>query len=786
MPHGWRLPARSAASPRACATDASPIPGALAGAFVDRTPIDWTAVLERVRDPRDRAPLEALRRLDALRGRQETGALPPGRTLPVVLLRVLVAVAAVQTIAAFAQAAVVVWRGGSIAPATPYLLLAAAFAAASLLLATAAARDRRVLPLFATFTLAASAFARPALIGLAGAAATMGVPFRGLCPEAFVPAALWQFALLFPAVPRFTRFDVRARRMAAAAWALSSGLFLANLADAYGWLPRPLQVVGRDDPGNLFWHLFAVATLPAFAAIFVRAHRAPPPEREKAVRLGCALGAGAAPLLLSGVLRMALPGVDRWMVTAAGPARLAADVAIAGALAAMPVLATLAVIVDRPFDLHSIVPARLRRRLAGSGLNVSGVAQTGSLRPLRRREWLTAALDRVRLARAPREIAAVVCRELQFGVGARTSAVLPIDELPRESALLAILEDTPAPIGLARDAEPFMLLPAPERAWLTARDVMLAAPLRTRDGAMAAVALIGPRRSGAAYDRVDRWFIATLLSGAAAAWDAQESRDAFGNAAMECARCGVVSATTPLPCRCDGAPIAAALPPRLAGKFDVTQRLGAGGTGVVYLARDTALGRDVALKTLPALRDGSVERLRDEARAMAALNHPSLATIYGLDVWRRTPVLVVEHLAGGTLAARLAHGPLAAADVVALGIRLLDALAYMHDRGLLHRDVKPANIGFTADGAAKLLDFGLSAAVGPPAGTPGYLPPEALAGAAPDTAVDLWGAATVLAQAAGRDGGGLAPFFARALAPAPADRFASAAGMRDALLRLQR
>lgn len=169
---------------------------------------------------------------------------------------------------------------------------------------------------------------------------------------------------------------------------------------------------------------------------------------------------------------------------------------------------------------------------------------------------------------------------------------------------------------------------------------------------------------------------------------------------------------------------------------------------------------------------------------MAALNHASLATIYGLEVWRRTPVLVVEYLAGGTLADRLAHDSLPHAEIITLGIRLADALSYMHERGLLHRDVKPSNIGLTADGVTKLLDFGLSADTGTLAGTPAYLPPEALGGAPPDAAVDLWGLATVLLRAGGEPRGVLTDFFDRALAPAREDRFQSAAAIRDALVRL--
>jgi hypothetical protein len=427
----------------------------------------------------------------------------------------------------------------------------------------------------------------------------------------------------------------------------------------------------------------------------------------------------------------------------------------------------------------------LRTWLTGSGIRIAEILHTGSLRPVRRREWLTTALDRVRGASGPRDVPGIVCRELQFGVRAASVAIHAREDFPAGSALPVMLEASPAPVLLSRDAEPFVLLPKRDREWLDARDVALAAPIRLRDGRLAAIAVLGPQRGGGSYDRTDRWFISMLLTGAAAAWEVHRDRPDAEDAAIECERCGRVSAAA-LRCTCGGAARPASLPPRLAGKFDVLRRRGAGGMGVVYLAHDTALGRDVALKTLPVRRSEAVARLREEARAMAALNHDALATIYGLELWRRTPVLVVEYFAGGTLADVIARRSLTREEVVALGIRLADALAYMHERGLLHRDVKPSNIGFTADGIAKLLDFGLSNADGTAAGTPGYLPPEAISGASPDTSIDLWGLAIVLLQASRDHDADLAAFFARALAISPAERFVSARQMRDELARLQR
>lgn len=760
---------------------------AIADAFVDRTPIDWTGLLARIRDPRDRGSLDALRRLDNLRGAGHAAATPAPPDARVPLLGVLIVLGALQTACGLAGAAAAFAGGRPIAQLAPQLLLAGAFAFASVMLASASVRDRRVLFLLATFTVASSAFARPVLTGLPGHwPGPASLLYRGVFPETFAPAALWQFAVLFPAVRRFTAFDVWARRAGAVAWLLAAGLFAANLAAAYGAAARPFAILGRDNPGNLFWHLFIVAALPAVAAIFVRACRSPRAERRKVVRFGCAIAAGGAPFFITGVARMALPGLDRWILTARGLGRLSIDVGIVGGLAALPILATLAVVVDRPFELHAIVPTWLRRWAAGRRVDLLEIM--GTPRRQTRRERLTAALDRVRLARGSREVAAVVRRELAFGVGARSVTVLDAGALPVGTAIVAILDESSAPVILARDCEPFILLPRAEREWLEAEGVTLAAPIRFRDGTMAAVALLGARRGEGSYDRTDRWFISTLLTGAAAAWDAPEAGHEAEEAAFECERCGQVADLEPVQCGCGTSAMLASLPRRLGNKFAVTRRLGAGGMGVVYLGRDITLGRDVALKTLPSLGEGSVARLRDEARAMAALNHGSLATIYGLEVWRRTPVLVVEYFPGGTLADRLAFGPLPRGELLALGIRLADALTYMHGRGVLHRDLKPSNIGLTRDGGAKLLDFGLSAEPNMLAGTPEYLPPEALAGAPPDTGVDLWGLSMVLLRASGgraAQADALTAFFERALASSKSERFQSSAEIRAALAALQ-
>lgn len=344
--------------------------------------------------------------------------------------------------------------------------------------------------------------------------------------------------------------------------------------------------------------------------------------------------------------------------------------------------------------------------------------------------------------------------------------------LDRASAIGAMLEASPDPIdleasGLAR------LLPASDRAWLTENRVQAIAPISQADRVPAFIA-VGHRRSEQELSPEALVFLATAAAAAGLALQRSAARPSDGrrsvqrdHPAAECETCLAVVAPDASLCACGGRLRAAALPKSLAGKFDVTHRLGAGGMGVVYRARDLALARDVALKTLPRLTQAAADRLRQEAQAMARAAHPSLATVHGVETWRGAPVLVMELLEGGTLADRTRRGPLPRDEAVLVALRTVRCLGHLHGQGLLHRDVKPANIGFTASGQLKLLDFGLAAVLnhamvtsGPGAsdaatsgiaGTPLYLPPEAFDGAAPDRLVDLWGAAMVLFESlAGR------------------------------------
>jgi serine/threonine protein kinase len=147
------------------------------------------------------------------------------------------------------------------------------------------------------------------------------------------------------------------------------------------------------------------------------------------------------------------------------------------------------------------------------------------------------------------------------------------------------------------------------------------------------------------------------------------------------------------------------------GPYAIDGRLGAGGMGEVYHGRDTTLHRDVAIKILPPAFTGDAERVarfEREARMLAALNHPGIGAIYGVEDADGVPALILELVDGPTLAERLMGEPLGVADAVAIAIAITEALQAAHDRGIIHRDIKPANIKITPAGAVKLLDFGLA------------------------------------------------------------------------------
>src|SRR2546425_4861225 len=152
------------------------------------------------------------------------------------------------------------------------------------------------------------------------------------------------------------------------------------------------------------------------------------------------------------------------------------------------------------------------------------------------------------------------------------------------------------------------------------------------------------------------------------------------------------------------------------GGYEVVALIGSGGMGEVYRARDTKLDRDVAIKVLPDLFVADAERIarfQREARTLAALNHPNIAAIYGLEESNGVQALVLELVEGPTLADRIAQGPIPLDEALPIAKQMADALEAAHEQGIIHRDLKPANIKLRPDGTVKVLDFGLAKAFAP-------------------------------------------------------------------------
>ena len=202
------------------------------------------------------------------------------------------------------------------------------------------------------------------------------------------------------------------------------------------------------------------------------------------------------------------------------------------------------------------------------------------------------------------------------------------------------------------------------------------------------------------------------------------------------------------------------------GHYRITGKVGAGGMGEVYCARDEHLARDVAIKVLPpgTLIDESARKhFRKEALILSQLNHPNVATIHDFDTQQGVDFLVMEYIPGITLSEKVAGRPLPEQEVIRLGVQLAEGLAAAHDRGVVHRDLKPGNLRVASDGRLKILDFGLAKLVGPfsgtestqslgesqaVAGTLPYMAPEQLRGQACDARADIYSAGAVLYEMA--------------------------------------
>ena len=154
------------------------------------------------------------------------------------------------------------------------------------------------------------------------------------------------------------------------------------------------------------------------------------------------------------------------------------------------------------------------------------------------------------------------------------------------------------------------------------------------------------------------------------------------------------------------------------GPYQVTAKIGEGGMGEVYRARDTKLDRDVALKVLPPAFTDDPDRLarfEREAKVLASLNHPNIGSIYGLEEAEGQKALVLELVEGPTLAERIKQGPIPVDEALPIAKQIAEALEAAHEQGIIHRDLKPANVKLKDDGTVKVLDFGLAKAFQPDA-----------------------------------------------------------------------
>ncbi len=203
--------------------------------------------------------------------------------------------------------------------------------------------------------------------------------------------------------------------------------------------------------------------------------------------------------------------------------------------------------------------------------------------------------------------------------------------------------------------------------------------------------------------------------------------------------------------------------------YRVEEKIGAGGMGEVYRARDTKLDRRVAIKLLPDIFSGDPERLarfEREAKLLALLNHPNIAAIHGLEQTEGKRFLVMELAQGETLAERIGRKPLPLDEALAVCRQIAEGLEAAHERGVIHRDLKPANVQITPEGKVKILDFGLARVLqdhpsgadqahspaitaamtrpGTVLGTAAYMSPEQATGKPVDKRADIWGFGCVL------------------------------------------
>ena len=338
------------------------------------------------------------------------------------------------------------------------------------------------------------------------------------------------------------------------------------------------------------------------------------------------------------------------------------------------------------------------------------------------------------------ELAGMLTDEINAALHLRSLAVLVLDPatnrfvcpagnvrpLAAGSSILQRLSDAKDTIEVGSRSDQFRSFPEEDQKWLSDEDFRLLVPLSATDGATLGLIALGGKKSDLPFSKSDHSLLSAVASSVSLGLENRllQTSPSFSDArssgrgirvgsselpANECPTCGTVYPAATKSClACKRELVPAMVPHYLQDKFRFDYRIGRGAMGVVYRAEDLILERAVAVKTLPHLSSQGQRRLRQEAKAMAALSHPNLALIFGAETWRETPLLIFEYLDGGTLADRIRQGRMQFKEAISLGVVLTEALSEIHRSNILHRDIKPSNIGFKSDGTPKLLDFGLA------------------------------------------------------------------------------
>ncbi len=772
--------------------------------------VDWDRA-HRTARPEQRRSLDCLRALSemfaaggAQGAGQDAGVVPahhagdpPGTVFARVALGAFVALAALYAAASLVRLSWMWGRAMELPLAVPRMLAFASLSACALLLLAGGRRDHRAQLLGAAFLSGASLF-------------SYRLP-RVFSPDVFLPALMWAFAREFPRVHRRSRLDGLVRWMVPICALFGAVLWIGNLPEVVAWWPflqwradnglaqGPFSILvlsaivaiawragdaRAEESKRVRWLIggIVIGATPmlldtVIESLWPLARRFGDDHRD-------VFAAVVFTFLLSTPCSMtyavlAQRTLDIRSVVRASYRRLLTRRLLAAAIGA-PVACLVWLLASQPDRTVAAILATSSGQLVVAAIGAAALAAGCRKRLLvrldawvypettdHRRLLVAAGSELVQGVSGP-QVAQVVTHSVRQGCGAR--AVLLIStagkmsahrfEVPTAdspplvgtSAIAHVVASTREPIQVDPDdrGSTFGLLPVRDADWVVAAAATAVLPVFGPGLEVLGLVVVGRRFDDRRLSSADLDFLQALAATTGLALSRVRPAEGRQDAppARECPACGVVASAGGRPCGCSVDYVAASAPTVLADKFRLERRLGSGGMGAVYLARDIGLQRRVAVKALPSAMVRGLAQLTEEARAMAAVAHPAIAQIHGLETWRGRPLLVVEFLPGGTLAARLARGPLSSAEAVRVTVALSEALTALHDAGYVHGDVKPSNIGFASDGSPKLLDFGLARLTDdhdqPSGGTLPYLSPEVLRGGRAGEADDVWSLCVVL------------------------------------------